>query len=322
MSRVLLTGATGLIGRFLCDQLISDNQHITAIQRNPDVNSENVNWREGDITDPISLAAAMEGVDTVVHAAAMVSFQPGEERMLESVNVGGTRNVVNACLKSGVKRLVYMSSVSAIGRYPGSQTVDESAPWDGGRSPYGKTKYLAELEVFRGQEEGLEIAIANPTVVLAPGALHRSTGRLFQYALQGRPFYTDGLAGCVDVRDVARVIGLMVNGKGTGERYLLNAEMITWRELFSGLALRFGTKPPWIRIPPKALAVAAAMEKIRSVLTGQEPLVTADAVRLASEPHSYDASKSVRELGFTYTPLQDTLDWVCAEIRNQGAIAL
>lgn len=321
MSRVMLTGATGLIGRFIMDQLISDGQHVTALHRSQQIGSEKVNWRQGDITDPISLAGAMEGADTIVHAAAMVSFQPGEEHALESVNVIGTRNVVNACLKSGVKRLVYMSSVSAIGRYPGSKTVDESAPWDGGRSPYGKSKYLAELEVFRGQEEGLEIAIANPTVVLAPGALHRSTGRLFQYVLDGRPFYTDGLAGCVDVRDVARVIGLMVNGKGTGERFLLNAEMITWRELFTGLALRFGTRPPWIRIPTKALAVAAALEKIRAALTRQEPLVTADAVRLASEPHVYDASRSVRELGFTYTPLQDTLDWVCGEIRERATVA-
>jgi len=317
MSQVFITGATGLIGRFLTEQLLSENQIVTALCRRKPADAGGIQWVEGDVTDPFSLTAAMKGAEVVVHAAAVVSFQPGEEKLLERVNVGGTGNVVNACLRSSVQRLVHMSSVSSIGRYPGSDIVDEKAPWDGGRSPYGKTKYRAELEVFRGQEEGLEVAVANPTVVLAPGELHRSTGRLFRYALDGRPFYTDGLAGCVDVRDVARIIAMMVSGKGTGQRYLLNAEMIGWRDLFTGLARRFGTRPPWIRIPPGALAVAAAIEKVRSAITGQEPLVTADAVRLASEPHRYDASKSIRELDFTYTPLEETLDWVCAAVKKQ-----
>ena len=321
MSRVFITGGTGLIGRFLTDQLLAENHEVVALCRKLPEGSNGISWVEGDITDPLSLASAMMGAEVVVHAAAVVSFQPGEEQLLERVNVEGTSNVVNTCLKLGIPRLVHMSSVSALGRYTGSREIDEQAPWDGGRSPYGKTKYRAELEVFRGQEEGLQVAIANPTVVLAPGELHRSTGRLFRYALDGRPFYTDGLAGCVDVRDVARVIALMVAGKGTGQRYLLNGEMIGWRELFSGLAMRFGTRPPWIRIPPRALAVAAAIEKVRSLITGQEPLVTADAVRLASEPHRYDASKSVAELGFTYTPLEETLDWVCAEVKKQVATA-
>ena len=212
----MLTGATGLIGRFIMDQLISDGQHVTALHRSQQIGSEKVNWRQGDITDPISLAGAMEGADTVVHAAAMVSFQPGEEHALESVNVIGTRNVVNACLKSGVKRLVYMSSVSAIGRYPGSKTVDESAPWDGGRSPYGKSKYLAELEV---QHPAAEHAQPDQQTE-ATGAQRRlQAQRLAQGALaRGLQRVAAGLLQALFERRAHGLGGLAGGGVGAAER--------------------------------------------------------------------------------------------------------
>jgi len=316
MSMVFLTGGTGLIGRYIASHLNENGHTVKALCRSLPAGANGIEWVEGDVTDPLSLHEAMRGAEVVVHAAAIVSFHPGQEKEMEAINVGGTRNVVNACLKLGVRRLVHMSSVSALGRYPGSQTIDEDAPWHGGSSAYGKSKYEAELEVTRGQEEGLQVAIVNPSVVLAPGAFHRSTGRLFRYSLDGRPFYTDGLAGIVDVRDVCRFINLLVEGAGTGQRFLLNAGMISWRELFCELSVRFGTRPPFIRIPPGALTVAAWLETIRALFTGQEPLITAEAVRLASEPHIYHAARSESLTGFRYRELQETFDWVCSEIRK------
>ena len=321
MSKVFLTGGTGLIGRYIALQLIESGHTVTGLCRTLPESEAKLEWIEGDVTDPLALQEAMRGADAVVHAAAVVSFHPGQEKEMEAINVGGTRNVVNACLKLGVGRMVHMSSVSALGRYPGVDVIDEQAPWHGGSSAYGKSKYKAEQEVYRGQEEGLQIAIVNPSVVLAPGAFHRSTGRLFKYSLDGRPFYTDGLAGIVDVRDVARFINLLVDGAGTGQRYLLNAGMIPWRDLFRELSIRFGTRPPWIRIPPGALTVAAWLENFRAIITGQEPLITAEAVRLASEPHRYNASRSEGVEGFRYTGLQETFDWVCSEIRKDLRLA-
>ena len=214
--KILVTGATGLLGSHLTRLLVKNGRSVRAIRRptsRMDLvrNIENqVEWMEADVTDLLSLEPVFEGVSHVFHAAAMVSFDPRDREKMTRVNVEGTANVVNLCLDSGVKKLVHVSSVAAIGRVAGKKEVVETNRWE--RSPanshYAITKFQAEAEAWRGLAEGLDVAIVNPSIIVGAGFWDEGSIRFFQQIDRGLRFCPPGGSGFVDVRDVAR---FMVN---------------------------------------------------------------------------------------------------------------
>lgn len=311
---VVITGASGLLGTILIDQFVSRNIAVKALYRRTiPVQQNNVEWINADVRDVNRLTEIFRGATCVIHAAALVSFANRHKKKLTEVNVGGTANVVNACLNAEVKRLVHVSSVAALGKSPQQNLVSEESPWPGESTPsnYGLTKYLAELEVFRGEAEGLSVAVVNPSVVLTPANHQRSSGVIFQYIKNGGRFYTDGNINYVDARDVSEAIFRLYENKTLGGRYILNGGTLPWKSFFFEVATRFGTRPPSIRIPAGVTLFAASFEWLRSLIMGGDPLVTREAANLARQPASYSNSKAVNQLAMTFRDLKTTLDWCC-----------
>ncbi len=217
--QILITGATGLVGSATARRFLADGHSVSVLHR-PDSDrsllqdvEDRIQWIEGDILDVLSLEKALENVEYVVHAAAVVSFVPRDEAAMVKVNVEGTANVVNACLKRGIRKLCHVSSVAALGR-PHPRTIEQDKPvvidetqrWEDSpnNSAYAKTKYLAELEVWRGISEGLPAVIVNPSLILGEGDWQKSSTQLFKYVYDGKPFYTEGTVNYVDVQGYCR----------------------------------------------------------------------------------------------------------------------
>ena len=320
--KILITGATGLVGSTVTRQLLSENHSVSALFREgsdrsllTDVESQ-INWVEGDILDISSLKQAMNDIDYVVHTAAVVSFVPRDRKMMYKVNVEGTANVVNACLKYGIGKLCHVSSIAAIGRpdsrktTPGQELVlDETQRWEDSpeNSEYAKTKYFSELEVWRGVAEGLNAVIVNPTIILGEGDWGKSSTQLFRYVYQEKPFYTEGIANCVDVKDVSEAVVKLLFSDISGERFLLNGGSISYQNLFNMMADAMKKKRPSFKVGAGLAGIIWRVEAVRTFLLGTKPLITRETAQSAGRKIRYDNSKIKNALGFSFQPIEKTV---------------
>lgn len=316
---IAITGANGLLGSFIVRKLIEKNSPFVALKRESSDTSllddvqEKINWRTADILNPVQLHEAVDGCTHVIHAAAFVSFNPYRADDVIEMNTIGTRNVVNACLEQNIKRLVHISSVAALGRQKGQTLIDEQNKWvdNSYNSVYADSKYRAELEVYRGQEEGLNTVIMNPSVILAAADWNRSSAKLFKYVNQRRPFYIDAFLNYVDVRDVASCVYELLYREERSQRFIINAGNISFKDFFDKVATHFQTKPPSIKLSKKMLKIVAEIETVRSWFTRAEPMVTRETARLANTHFLYD-NKKIREiLNFEFQTIDNTLEWCC-----------
>ena len=324
---ILVTGGSGLVGSFLIAELRRRNLPVRALYRAalPAVmGSEQVEWVEADIRDGLAVRAALEGISHVFHCAGLVSYAPQDEEELLRVNVEGTANVVDACLERPGIRLGFVSSVAALGQVPAGQEeargplkVDEGAKWDLGaeHNAYATSKYLAELEVWRGVSEGLQAVMINPSVILGPADWQRSSTRLLRYAYQEHRFYTPSTINLVDVRDVVDILAqLTLDTNHSGERYVVSAGSLPLRELLAQAAAGFGKRPPTVAVPGWAAETIWRLEHARALLTGARPLITKDTARAGRRPLEYRADKIRQELGWEFRPLSETIRWCCQEL--------
>ncbi|MBC7722151.1 MAG: NAD-dependent epimerase/dehydratase family protein, partial [Pedobacter sp.] len=203
---ILVTGANGLVGSHLITKLLQQNKQVRALYRNnpPLIIHQNLEWFQGDILDIIGLEEAMESVTQVYHCAAIVSFNPKERKILYQTNIEGTANVVNGCLDMGIEKLVYISSVASLGRALKNEPINEAAKWieSTNNSEYAKTKFLAEMEVWRGIGEGLNAVIVNPSIILGASDWTKGSAAIFKSVYDEFPWFADGVNGFVDVVDV------------------------------------------------------------------------------------------------------------------------
>lgn len=316
---IAVTGANGLLGSFIIRKLIGQNESFVAFKRQGSDTSllddvaEKIVWRDVDVLDEISICEGLEKVDQVIHAAAVVSFNPRRAAQVMDINVKGTRNVVNACIAQGVKRLVHVSSVAALGRQKGQRHIDENNKWVDSKmnSVYAESKYLAELEVFRGQEEGLSSVIVNPSVILAPADWNKSSAQLFKYVWDERPFYTDAYLNYVDVRDVASVVYQLLHQSNEAGRFVVSAGNISFGDFFQQIGKNFNRKPPMIKLGRNLLRIVARTENLRARIIGAEPLITRETARLAGTEFLYDNRKITKALNFQFQPFDKTLQWCC-----------
>ena len=317
---IAVTGANGLLGSYVVRTLHSQKVPFVALKRSTsdtsmlaDLNGA-IHWRDVDVMDYTTVQEALTDVTGVIHAAAVVSFNPREANHVMRVNVEGTRNLINACLTLGIKRLLHVSSVAALGRYKGQRVINEGnqwidSPWN---TNYGESKYQAELEVFRGQEEGLSTAIVNPSVILAPGNWLKSSSKIFKYVWNERPFYTDGSFNYVDARDAALLSVQLFQSHHEGERFILNAGTTSIKEFFDAAAASLGKRAPYLKVSRKTLNVAAVLDGLRARIVGAEPLITKETARLADSFFHYENHKILSTIRHTFYQLEDTLEW-CAE---------
>ena len=311
---VAVTGAKGVVGSVIADYLEKENFSVRRVVR-PEV----------DILDTVGLIRAFEDVDAVVHAAGLVSFNPRNKKKLFDLNVQGTRNVVNACLANGTEKLVHISSVSALGRahrqaehHRKTSVINEESRWlaGGQESDYAQSKYFSELEVFRGMEEGLNVSVVNPSLVLAAGDGQRSSSHLFVNVWRQRKLYTDFTVNYVDARDVSKIVTRLLQENHNGERFIASAGTATLKEVFQQVAKRFQKKAPSIALPPTLAGTAALLEEFRSRLIGSEPMITRQSVRALREPVIFENSKAKKILGVEFQSLENTLDWCCDLYKN------
>lgn len=321
--KVLITGATGLVGSAVARKFLSESHEVFALAR-PGADKRlltdahpKLTWVEGDILDLLLLEKAIEQVDYVVHTAAVVSFVPRDRKMMYKVNAEGTANVVNVCLKYKTQKLVHISSIAAIGRpdkrkqAAGGEAVvlNEEQRWEDSpeNSEYAKTKHMAELEVWRGIAEGLNAVIVNPTLILGEGDWEKSSTQIFRYVYREKPFYTEGIANVVDVKDVAEIVYRLAGAAITGERFLLNAGSISYHNLFNMIADKMNRKRPSFKVGPGLAGVIWRIEAVRTWLLGTKPLITRETAQSAARKITYDNTKVRKALDFQFVSIEETV---------------
>lgn len=326
MGKILITGANGLLGTYLIRQLLERGEEVVGLYRSglPKTLSEDelqrVEWVQGDILDVVLLEEVMQSCERVYHCAGLVSFNPSRADDLMKVNVEGTANVVNAALATGIKKMIHVSSVAAIGRKRNNATVTEQTKWEDAANPsvYGKSKYKGELEVWRALHEGLDVAVVNPVIILGYGDWNHGSCATFKSAYNEFPWYTEGVSGFVDAGDVAKAMIMLMESDIVGERFILSAEDRTYRSVFTEMAQAFGKKPPHKKVTPFLASLVWRLERIKSLITGSDPLLTKETAETAQQVVYFDNSKIQKHLpDFKFTSISESIERACAEYKSQ-----
>lgn len=320
---IFLTGATGLVGSFICRKIIQEGYPVKAMKRSSSDLSllhdikDQIEWVEADLLDILSLKQAMEGCTKIVHSAGLVSYHKQDAELLYKINVEGTANLVNAAVSQKIQQLVHISSVAAIGRSSKQDVIDENFKWSEAdeHTAYGQSKYQAELEVFRGAMEGLEVVVLNPALVLGPGPLDRSSAQIFNYVKEEKSFYPEGLMNYVDARDLASIAAAALQGKlPEGERFIISAGFIPYKTFFEQVASVMQKKAPFIRANSYLLQIAYILETIRAKVKGKKPLITRETLKLSKQRLKFNNTKIKQALDYQFIPLEETIRWTCSKI--------
>ncbi|GEO11971.1 NAD-dependent epimerase/dehydratase family protein [Segetibacter aerophilus] len=320
---ILVTGGSGLVGSHLIQQLIKEGRNVKGLYRSqiPDIpGKEKVSWVKGDILDVVALDEAFEGVEQVFHCAAIVSFSEKRKQELFLTNIEGTANVVNAALQAGVKKMCFVSSVAALGKIKSGGVTNEDTAWDekNNDSNYGKSKYLAEVEVWRGIAEGLEAVIVNPAIILGAGNWDEGSTKIFKTVYEEFPWYTDGSTGFVDVKDVANAMIQLMDTDVTAQRFILSTENKQFKDVFTIAANAFGKKPPYKKVNKFMANMVWRAAAVKSMFSGEQPLLTKETADAAQRTVRFDNTKLKHYLpSFAYTPLEETIQRVCAELKKK-----
>lgn len=319
---ILVTGGTGLVGYHLLLQLSEEKEVVRAIYRTEKKllyiknlfetsgklsNFERIEWIQADILDVPALDVAFADVSHVYHCAAKVSFDPKDEDKLYQTNIIGTANVVNLCLSNKVKKLAYVSSIAALGN--GNEhnfCVNEETERNSEaiRSDYSITKFGAEMEVWRGFQEGLEVVIVNPGVIFGNG-FPKEGSSLFIQSIQNRQwFYTLGKLGIVAVEDVVKALTTLMKSNISGERYILVAEDITYKELFDRIADNLSVKKPEFLVKKWQAQIISVWEWIFSTLFFTKRMLTKSTINSLYNEEIHDSSKIIKAIDFEFLDMK------------------
>ncbi|HWR32754.1 MAG TPA: SDR family NAD(P)-dependent oxidoreductase [Chitinophagaceae bacterium] len=322
---VLVTGGTGFLGSYIIKHLLEKGYSVRAMRRSKKFPSwidkevfNKVQWVDADVLDVVALQEAMEGVDSVIHSAALVSFVKKDRKEMYTVNVEGTANVVNMMLEKNIKQLVHISSVAALGRTTKGMKINEEKKWENSRvnTHYAISKFKAEQEVWRGIAEGLEAVILNPGTILGYGDWNNGSCSIFKTIYNGFRWYTPGINSYVDVEDAARVAVLMMEKKITAERFIVTSDTWPFKRIQDIISDGFGKKHPSRRANAFFLGIAWRIERIKSIFTGKNPLLTKESAKVAMSQSSFENKKILKALpGFSFTLLDETIKKACEKYK-------
>jgi nucleoside-diphosphate-sugar epimerase len=312
---ILLTGANGLVGSYILKMLLDQGYRVRVLLRAGSDRSSiqsslsQCEIVEGDITGYLP-NECMEGVHTVVHAAAVVSFDPKDRELLTRTNVEGTKQLLHAAAAAKVVRWIQISSVAALGRIPSRLLMDEDVAWEDstGNSHYAISKYLADLEVARAAAEGLSTVTLCPSVVLGSGRRGISSTRLIEYVANRNQWVTIGTVNIVGVTDVAKVVVLLLEYPLVEGRFILSASSHTYQQLFSKLAEAMHLPAPNKVLKQWQMHIAAPIAGLWAALTGSRPLLTAETVAASTSQYRYNGSRITTAIPFAYEPLEKTIE--------------
>ena len=320
---ILVTGGSGLLGAALIDALLKQGKKVKAIYNKtalPVFDNTNLVQEQCDILDVIKLEEMMQGITQVYHCAGLVSFHKKDEQRLYKINVEGTANIVDAAIEAGVQKMVHVSSVAALGRIRVDEVINEKMQWtpETSNSRYGESKYLGEMEVWRGIAEGLNAVIVNPTIILGPGDWNDGSTAIFKSAYNEFPWYTTGTTGFVDVRDVVNAMIQLMDADVSAEKFVVSGHNETYQNVFNGIADGFGKKRPHKKVTPFLAAVVSKLEAIKSMFTGKPALVTKETAATAMATATFDNSKLMQFLpGFKYYPIMETIAYSCRSLQQK-----
>ncbi len=321
-NKILVTGGAGLVGKEIINQLLENGQRVLAIYHSTPISISHplLEVVQCDILDVTKLHDIMKGITHVYHSAAVVSYDPKDKQLLLKINIEGTANVVNACIDAGVEKLLHVSSVSALGRIRDDELVTEKMNWseETSNSIYGKSKYFGEMEVWRGIGEGLKAVIVNPSLILGGDNWESGSSAIFKNVYNEFPWYTEGVSGFVDVRDVAKAMIMLMNSDITSQRFILSGENLSYKEIFSSIAKCFGKKTPSKKVTPFLAEVVWRIEALKSRLTGKKHLLTKETTRTAQAKVYFDNSKILKALPqFHFTKIEDTIEFTCNRMKEK-----
>lgn len=318
---ILVTGASGFVGAELVKQLVDQGKRVRALRRK----SSNVSflkdyegrfeWVYGDVNDIPALEAAFEGVSYVYHSAAMISFVPSEKYKMFKVNIEGTANMVNMALAKQVKKFLQVSSVSAFGRYDIQKDINEETKWveNEENTNYAIAKHRSELEVWRAKEEGLNVVIVNPATILGFGDWTQGSSQIFKNVYDEISFYPTGVNGFISVEDVAKASIQLMESELSGERFILSAENIAFKDLFQSIAKAFNKKIPSKPLSPFIREIGWRFYWLKSKLLGQQPLVTKETTLYTSRNYIYLNDKIKNAINFEFEPIEEVVRRTCAK---------
>jgi nucleoside-diphosphate-sugar epimerase len=333
---ILVTGGTGLVGSHLLLHLIENGVvNIRAIYRNADAVKKTktlfelyqkkslfsiVEWVQADILDVPSLEMAFENVDFVYHCAGFISFNPDDEDQIRKVNIEGTANIVNFCIDKKVTKLCHVSSIAALGNLGQNQNrVTEDTEWNPEvlHSDYAISKYGAEMEVWRGHQEGLQVVIVNPGVVFGPGFWNQGSGTLFTAIKKGIPFYTKGSTGYVAVTDVVAIMVQLMQSDCNGERFTLISENISFKDIIYKIAVRIGAKTPHLKAGPWLLSWAWKLDWLFSKVLKTKRKISRHSSISLQNADAISNEKIKKYLNVTFEKIDDYLDKIAVYFKNQ-----
>jgi dihydroflavonol-4-reductase len=322
---ILVTGGTGLVGSHLLLKLALTNTEIRAIYRtdsklddvkkifsyytpNPQTIFDKIEWIKADILDIPALEIAIEGIDYVYHAAALISFDPNDFDRLKKVNIEGTANIVNLCLAHQVRKLCYVSTIGTIGRSLPNKEATEDSEWtDQNTNIYARTKYEAEMEVWRGSQEKLEVVIVNPGVIVGPGFWRTGSGKLFKTANKEYNYYPPGGTGFITVSDVVNaMIGLMTSNI-VGERFILVSKNLSFKDILTRITLAMNKKPPTKVLQLWQLKVGRYLDILLHLLTGNGRRITKNTIYSLQNTEVYNSDKIKNMLNFKFQILDEAI---------------
>jgi len=323
---ILVTGGTGIVGAHLLLKCVEQNTKVVATYRREESlkkiktlfenqspnhlkHFKTIEWIKAPLNDLTLLNNAFKNIDYVYHCAAKVTLADSRIEKLMKSNVEGTANIVNTSIKHKIKKLVYVSSIAAIGAEKNIITVDEDSSWnsDQNHTAYAYSKYGAELEVWRGSQEGLNVVIVNPGVILAGELWGRSTATLFRDVANGMRFYPTGSAAVVTVEDVVNVLIKLMKSDILNERFILVAKNISQKELLSKIATSIGIKPPNIPLKKWFLYSVFLFEKIFKLIGIRKNFLSIALIETLTSNQKYKGSKICGAINFHYSNIDETI---------------
>ncbi|WP_264565711.1 NAD-dependent epimerase/dehydratase family protein [Flavobacterium sp. N3904] len=315
---ILVTGGTGLVGAHLLLNLIEKGETVRAIYRNPErilktkslfslykkeALYESIQWIQADILDIPSLESAFKDIEQVYHCAAFISFDPKEEDIVRKTNIEGTANIVNFCLTNNIKKLCHVSSIAALGDLAEHETIiTEETEWNPEKphSDYAISKYGAEMEIWRGQQEGLQVVIVNPGVIIGPGFWEQGSGALFTKVKKGLPFYTIGSTGFVAVTDVVETAYKLMKSTIHGERFTLINQNIVFRDMLFTIADALNVKRPKYHANPTIMNILWKLDWIASAFLGQSSQISKATAKSSYSNDLYSNEKIKNALNLSF----------------------
>ena len=333
---ILVTGGTGLVGAHLLLHLVKNNASVRAIRREGS-NVEKVkkvfsyyekdsitlfqkiDWVLADINDIPALEKAFADIEYVYHAAAMISFDPGDFEQLMKINAEGTANIVNLSVVNSIKKFCYVSTIGTIGKALNGKPADEESEWfDDNINVYAQSKYAAEMEVWRGSQEGLSVVMVNPGVILGPGFWNTGTGALFKTAYKGYRFYPPGGTGFISVHDVIRMMILLMASTIYNHRYIAVAENLTFQEILSRMCPLLGQSKPTKKLKFWQLEIARIADILWNFFTRSGRKITKASIHSMKHRDDYSNRKAKEELDFEFESLDAVIEFSCKRFMEEN----